>query len=230
MPERTVLTRAQVEAAERREGITHPVITILERKDGRLRELSSNFPSDREAQQRYIKDNYGFLADSLEELGDFSVMSLDLVAIWSKVGEFEYFPRYEFSAMFSTAFALAGVNRPEYRGFTRAIFKSEGHDIPELLLRDKESLEVMSRRLDEISASLKELDYYVFGTYESPMSLAFDLAGRKEKGDKDAAARLGELIKRDEEFSTPILHELHENFGNGLVPIRLDISEALGDK
>lgn len=230
MTERTILTREQVEAAERREGITHPIIDLLEKHEEYILDTNKKIPSagSRDTFWGFYIDNFGFLADELEEIGEFSVEPLDLIAIWSKTLDlFHDYQRYAFSRMLSAAYVLAGNSGIDNKGATR--FLLENDELPAYLLDDPKVLMAMRERFDIISRSLKDVDFYVNGIEESAITVASRLAKLERDGDVEAGKRLQEMIDRQNEFLTPVLDNLHENFGNGMVPLRMFVSEALED-
>ena len=225
--EQSTLTKEQVERATRREGIQHPAITVLEYHSPRISQLRGySAIKDNQEQQHYISRNYGFIGDALEEAGDFSLLPLDLVAIWSKAMEVwpdNRYPRYRFAGMLAAAYGIQ--RRSDLKGLGR--FYLETARLPDGLVRDKSGLVHISTRLDHIFAGLGELEFYVSGVKGSSMELAFQLAGKARDGDEEARKQLDQLIARDKEYSTPVLKELHENFGNGAVPLVMTIHSAL---
>ena len=84
--ERQPLTKDQVAAAECREEIAHPVISLLETHADILVGFREDLKEIKDSQkaQSYIADTHGFLADLLEQLDAFTLQPLELVAIWSK--------------------------------------------------------------------------------------------------------------------------------------------------
>ncbi len=229
--EQPTLTREQVERAERREGIYHPVIALLESYAPQIEELNQRYRkiTDNQEQQKFLRENLGFLADALEGTEDFTLTPLELIAIWSKAHEFfSGYGRYALARMLSCAYAIKNGQNQAYRGFVR--HRLEDRELPQEVKQDREGLLYIQRRLAEISASLDEVDFYTYGTRESAMELGFNLAKRVQEGDKVAQKELDTLIQREKEYKTEVLAELHENFGNGMIPVVMDISMALEEQ
>ena len=225
--EQSSLTKEQIERATKREGVQHPVVSVLEYHEPRIAQLKgySTLTSNQE-QQDYIRKNYGFLGDALEEAGGFSLGPLDLVAVWSKALEIwsdNRYPRYRLAGMLATAYGIQG--RPDLKGLVRHYLETS--KLLERIVRDKSGLILVRNRLDDIHTSLDELEFYVSGVKGSSMELAFQLAGKARDGDEEARKQLNQLIARDKEYLTPVLKELHENFGNGMVPFGLTINSAI---
>ena len=84
--EQPTLTREQIERAARREGVQHPVISVLDGYAPRLAQFNEGY-SRAQDRQSFTRANLGFLADAVEEAGDFSFGPLNIVAIWSKTLE-----------------------------------------------------------------------------------------------------------------------------------------------
>lgn len=150
------LTRAEVERAANREGVQHPVISVLEYHSPRLSELSEPYRriADTQEAQRYSDGNLGFLADAIEEAGDFSLNPLDLVAIWSKAMDLPlggYF-RYDLAGMISAAYGIRGIQTSGWDGFPR--YFSERGRLPKSVAKDRSGLLYVHERLETIGNNL----------------------------------------------------------------------------
>lgn len=222
------MSKEQVATAERREGITHPVISLLEKHETTLVGLREELKGIKDSQeaQSYIAQTHGFLADSLEQLDALTLQPLELVAIWSRAMEFmDYYQRHAFGYALAIAYAIQGFEEPKWQGLTRHL--SETHKFSDNIAVDREGLEQMVVKFDEISESMEELDFYVNGVEGSGVALAAELAKKSAEGDAEAGRKLDELIKHHKEYTTPTLAEIHENLGNGMVPVRMRISLIL---
>ncbi len=222
------LTPENVALAEKRVGFTHPVIDVLDRNQPQFtwNYQAYNDINHPQEQQRYIAGHYGFLADDIVAVGPFTLEPLDLIAIWSRAMEtFSGYHRYALAGMVGSAFAIQGLENPDWKKFPRHFL--ETYELPSEVLKDKSGLLHVKNRLGQVSKSLAELSFYVFGTRESAMTLAFNLAKKESEGDQDAGRQLKELIARDERYNTPAIGELHENFGNGFTPLCLAVEDAL---
>ncbi|OGD82793.1 hypothetical protein A3A54_02050 [Candidatus Curtissbacteria bacterium RIFCSPLOWO2_01_FULL_39_62] len=226
--ERQPLTKDQVVAAERREEMAHPVISLLETHAYTLVGFREELKEIKDTQraQSYIADTHGFLADSLEQLDSFTLQPLELVAIWSKAMEvMDYYQRHAFGEILAVAYAVQSFEEPKWQGLTRYLL--ETHQFPDDISADRNGLGQMVSKFDEISESMGELDFYVNGVEGSGVSLAAELAKKSGEGDADAGRKLEELIKHHKEHTTPTLAEIHENLSNGMVSVRMRIALIL---
>lgn len=204
--ERPQLTKEQVALAERREGVSHPVLNLLEKLKTEIAE-----------------GTLGSLADELEELDSFSLEPLELVAIWSKVGEVGISQRYAFAGMLTLAYALSKEIKTDWKGATR--FYLENGKLPQTIAKDVDALKAIESGLGDIDENLGVLEFYRSGTSDA-VSLASELARRVISGDREAFLRLQELRDRQKEYQTPVVSQLRENFGNGMLGLRLALSAA----
>lgn len=226
--EQPTLTKEQIERAIAREGVYHPVISVMDSHADEISRFNQTYRAIENTQERerWGRSNLGFLADAIEKAGDFSMEPLDIVAIWSKTDEVGLRNGYALAGMVSTAYCIQGVPTPGWTGLPR--YYSENGDLPEGVMGDKTGLLYVNGRLSEINRSLDELDFYVYGTREEPMQLTAELAKKEMDGDQEAATRLDQFIAYHKEHGNPILGRIHENFPNGLISLRLSLNEALG--
>lgn len=227
--ERPVLTRDQVMRAESRVGSTHPVLGVIDSQLPRILQLNQEFVPimNSDKQQQFISERYGFMADALVEAGPFTLEPTDLLVIWSRAMEvFSGYHRYALAGMLSGAYAIQGLEDPEWKRFPRSWL--ETHQLPEPVRRDRTGLVHVCDRFDQIAESIDELDLYVDGV-KGGVSLAFELGRKLYDGDKTVEEELNALIAHSEEFKTPTIEEIHENFGNGFSLMRFIIRETAGD-
>ncbi len=228
-----LLTPEQVALAEKRIGFNHPVIGVIDRNRPQFAWHNQAYSGikDTQEQQRYIAGHYGFLADDLVAAGQFTLDPLDVIAIWSRAMEvFSGYHRYALAKMVGSSFAIQGLKNPDWKKFPRHLL--ETHELPSEVVSDKSGLLHVRSRLEQVSESLKGLEFYVFGTREPSMTRAFNLAKKESEGDKEAKKQLKELIAREARYSTPVIREIHENFGNGFTPLYFSVNgalEALGE-
>lgn len=223
-------TEEQVAQAERRESFSHPVLTVIEEHLPQIIQLNKGYSSipivDTQEQQRYIKEHYGFLADALVDVNLYTLRPLEIVAIWSRAVEvFSGYHRYALAGMVAAAYAIQEVESPSWRKFPKHYLETA--KLPAEVLTDHSGLTQVIGRLDQIGVSLDKLDFYVYGTREPAMELAFELAGRIRNGDAQAQAELDRLIAHQRKYSTPVLKEIHENWGNGYIPLYFPLRNAL---
>ncbi len=218
------ITKEQVERASRREGVSHPVITVLETYSPRIEKLNNEYLlTAKDEKERFVRGNYGFLADAFEDVGSFTMEPLDIVAIWSKAIEI-FSHRYKLAAMVSCAYAIGqdsgGPPYPELERLPR--FYLEQSKLPAGL--GKDSLLHFKGRLDNIHRNQKKLYFYAYGTDEDFGELAVK---SYYQGDEEAKQKMQRLLAHAKEHKTHLLEELGENFANGLTPLTFELTEAL---
>ena len=224
----SVLKREDIERASRREGFSHPVVSVLEYHEPKIVQLNGEYASvsGNHEQQVYIARNFGFLGDALEGAGDFSLGPLDLVAIWSKAVEIwphNSYPRYKLSAMLGSSYGIIG--RPDLKGLSR--YYVETSCLLSKLVSDKSGLLHIQDRLHHIYKSLDELDFYVYGTKESPMRQAAELIKKRMAGDEEAGREFDRLVADEEGFQTPLLDQIDDNSGDGMAPFDMCVQIAI---
>ncbi|MEX1052707.1 MAG: hypothetical protein WEC80_02570 [Patescibacteria group bacterium] len=216
-PERNPLTPEAVSLAESRVGVIHPVISVIDNNLPTILKLTEgyNLITDNQEQQRYIAEHYGFFADSIIEALPFTLEPTDLISIWSRAIEvFSGYHRYALVGMISSAYAIQGLENPEWKKLPRHLL--EIGELPNEILHDSFGLLHVRKKVKEITESLDELDFYVYGMKGSTLEYAVQLAKREKEGDTTARVKLDRLTTHEKKSTTPTLREIHENFGNGL--------------
>jgi len=228
--ERSPITQVQVARAESRVGLNHPVIAVLDAHGPQITRLNEGwklFPDANSDQQRYIYSHMDFIANAIEDAGEFSLEPLDLVAVWSKAMEVfdSRYETYALARIVAVSYAIQGVENPAWKRSPRHFIKNA--DLPGEALADRVGLQHVKSRLQEIENSRDELIFYVHGTRESAMQLGFQLAKRVKEGDAEAEIQLSELRAYQAEHVTPVLSEIAENFSNSMPVINNSIQAAL---
>lgn len=228
---RVRLTPRQVQAAERREGFPHPLLDVLGQHAPRIAEINVTYdrfaidsPEDNQTPQKFIKKNFGFLADAVEEVRAFSLSPLELVAVWSRATEvLRGYQRYAFSEMVASAYSIQGAANPGWKGFPRYFFERDR--IPTDLARDYADVTHVRGRLEDVYNHVRALDRFVHGG--SSQRHLVDLAKRMSKGDKKAEVLFDRLAAISERRQSRVIGEVHENFGNGMGPLRFALNDAV---
>ena len=226
------ITKDQIAKAESRVGFTHPLLSVLESQAPQIADLlrKGRGISGNQEYQAYLSENMGFLADAIEEAGNFSLEPLELVSLWSRVIELfdSRYARYALSDMIVLSYAIYGLENLVWKGFPRYFL--ENSRLPPEVLADKEGLRHVRNRIGEISESREQLHIYLYGGKDLGPQRAADLAIEAQKGDEKANEQLRRLIAHDKEHSTSILREFGENFpSHHFFIIHEAIDEALGD-
>lgn len=213
-----VLTDENVLAAIRREGIKHPVLDIFEQYASQIEQFAQAYRQASAGRERhaYSKDHYGFFADAVEAVGEFSVEPLEIIAIWSKVHEF-FIPRYDTAGIFGCAYACATLTEPVWRGTPRYFL--EQNEFPEEAVKRSDDVAVYQERLEQIGLRLRQIEVYRTGT-----ELGFkDMAKALRDGNQEVIAVFKQVEEREKRPEYHLLGEIHENFGNGLIPVRMQL-------
>lgn len=208
------ITKDAVLRAEQKGAVSHPILDVLEQNFPRLQTLRQECAqiNGGGAQQDFIAQNYGFLADAIVEAGHFTLEPLEVVAVWSRVreifggsGKFENdYHRFALAGIITTAFAIQGLDNPAYKAVPRYFL--ENSRLPEELVADEKSLVRINERVEELERSIKRLAFYVSG-----------------KGDGRDTRTSGEIIAVEKERTTPTLACINEDFGNGMMSLRLQL-------
>lgn len=162
MVEKRSLTEEDIARAENRADSTHPIVSVIDQNLPKIETLKielGHLPSDQ--QRPFFAANFGFLADAMTEAGPFTLEPLDMIAIWSKV--VEVFPvstiyRYPVAAAVSSAYAVQGIDNPNWKKFPAKYLNSRR--IPEELKQDRNGLEHVREKLEEVGTSLSILAPY----------------------------------------------------------------------
>lgn len=222
-------TRDDILRAESRVGFAHPVLTVLNREASRISvvtQAATAIPDNQDASQ-YVRENSGFLVDAIEDAAPFTLNPLDLVAIWSRNGEFRRH-RYLMATALSISYAIQRVPTPEIWKRLPRRYIEDG--LPFEVTKDRDGLTHVKARLEEISTSLDVLELVTYGTSESTIELGSKLAKRMRDGDPKAEQEYRDLQALINECKIPLLDDLTEAFGNSMMPVKLDIEDALGGR
>ncbi len=227
--ERPALTPDRYARAESRQGVSHPVIAVLDKNLPAIeRFLQGRVSTDNQAAQRYVAQNLGFLADAVSEAEPFTLEPEELVAVWSRA--MEIFPdsgysRYSLAGIVSSAYATQGLENSAWRQLPRHYL--ETGELPDGALEDRQGLAHVVAKFGDIDDSLGELNRYVYGSTDSGTMQARDLTRREMAGDVDAGRQLDEMIEQEKVRKTDLLSAIGENFGNGFSPLYGDIIVAV---
>lgn len=158
--ERGILTPEMIAKAEKREGIAHPLVNLLDQHSTTLENLFGNQASHavRAEEANSTRKDLGFLADEMVQATPFTLSATDIVAIWSRAMEIPNFlahQGYTLARSVSCAYAVHGTENPEWRKFPR--YHVETGRIPEDLMRDTNGLLHIKGRLDEVSENYQGL-------------------------------------------------------------------------
>lgn len=113
----------------------HPILTVLENNRQRIHDINASYPqagktADISGQQwQFIKVNYGFLADALNQTPPYSLEPQDLIAIWQEADDYftDVHQRSALANMIATVFCVRALG-PEKSS------KEKWHSLPRYLL------------------------------------------------------------------------------------------------
>lgn len=222
-------TKEEYAQAERREGYSqHPVIVTIDRFLPQIALLNQGISSmgNPQESQQYIKKNYGFFADALMDAGPYTLKSLEIVAIWSKVGEvFSGRESYSLARMVAAAYAVQGASNPVWRNFPR--YSMENNKLPDKVAKDIAGINSVMSKLDDIGQSQDEIILYASGGIKDDMLVAVELGKRIASGDQEARIELDKIIGLSKTYKTPLLSKIIENWGNGCSTLGMCLYSAL---
>ncbi len=213
-----VLTKNLVQAAERGEGPDHPLVQVIRHNlpqiiyhDQQLAGLGSSRSSD-----DYVREKLPFLADDIEDAGDFELDPFSMIRVWSDIvpATTGRVSRYTIARMIESAYAMR-ENGSEWKRIPRYLL--EHMDFPPMVVKDKEGLRRFVGRLQEIKANARAIEVYVNGSETSPLSLAYAI----ERGDPEAIRQKEVIEAHQKEHDTPLLLEVRENFRGALTLISI---------
>ena len=219
-------TRDDVLRAESRVGVIHPVLTVLDREAPRISAVTQAAIAllDNQDASQYVRKNSSFLVDAIEDAAPFTLSPLELVAIWSRNSEFRRH-RYLMAIALSISYAIQEVPTPEIWKRLPRRYIEDG--LPSEVTTDRDGLIHVKARLEEINANLDVLEYVTYGTSEPIIELVSKVAKRMRDGDPKAEQEYRSLQALISERKIPLLNDLSEAFGNGMMPVKLDIEDAL---
>lgn len=219
-----MLTRGQIEVAKK--DITHPVVQVFLSMQDEIKEFNLAYrkiKENREA-QRYITDNITPFAMRLNQLEDFTLEPLDLVSIWSRINR-DFggaYTGYNLAATIPTTYGTRGIDLKKWKEVVPFIAKNR--KFPEEFLIDEPNQIKFWARLKNVRESLKELDYYQYGTKENWGDLVNKAYG---EGNKESREKVERIVAWQEEHRDEILGKIYENFGNGFSPLFLDMPDCI---
>lgn len=158
--ERFVLTPESVAIAESEQGISHPVIAVLDSLSPQIVQFNAECSKlSYEDEQRYVSKHGGFLADAIEDLDNFPLEPLDIIAVCSKESATLTERSYAFPLILSLAYAIQGVPNPTDWKRSPRYFLENGR-LPQPTLGNRAGLLHVQERLGELSANLREIRLY----------------------------------------------------------------------
>ncbi|MDO8656842.1 MAG: hypothetical protein Q7K45_06400 [Nanoarchaeota archaeon] len=212
-----LLSTEDVERAMTRQGIEHPLLNLLDRYTSDLHTFREQCKelTPSEDRRAYTKNALGFFVDAVEEVKNYAFGPLEMIAVWSKMDDMQLPEQYTLTR----AITLAYITLPlSSRGGSNRYFLESGEFLKELFT-SAEDIKIYEMRLTEVQDSLKEIDFYCHGVRKTFSEL---LAGMNLPG---GAELISQVIQRTK--SSPLiirLTELHENYSNGIAPLRPNLS------
>ena len=233
--EGTPLSIDEIISAERGR-VKHPIIDVLNTYAERIEKVNAEHTKcefNDEDSFKFLVDGYGFLADAVEGIGDFSLSSKELLAIWAKVMQFSpgsradsADERYRFATIVATAYSLNRVDRSIWQGTTRSILQTG--KFPQDAVSDHAGLTT-------IAANIKVLDN-TLETLRQSSEVGRNILTTKEieeekrlmNGDNmPKLIRFSRRLRNRRENTHLVLVEVRENFSYGLLPIRNAVRHPL---
>lgn len=215
------LTDEEVEKAVKREGIEHPILTLFEEFTPQLQKYIKGKPAtdDNSVAQSYVRNNLRFLAEAVEtHVGGYSLKPLEIISIWSKATELGMtnYDLYRLAAITGIKFASMGLLNPVWNNLVTKYFATG--KFPKEIFDRKEDVAFFRSRLDIVRENVGVIDKYKAGDGPTIEEYVASLKAGKE-------IDISNIKKKPYD---DLLGRIHENFGNGLIPIyfRLDLSQS----
>ncbi|MBL7055439.1 hypothetical protein ISS07_00840 [Candidatus Woesearchaeota archaeon] len=219
-----VLSIEEVEKSVAREGVEHPLLTILDELTPQFQKYFAERPETNEPSTAndYIKNNLGFFAEAIDQTADYNLEPLDLIAIWSKAEEIgmSRYDTTEMSGMIAAKYAAQGLKDPAWKNMASKNLKSS--DLSSDALNRSDDVVVFRSRLEQVSASVDALDEYRSADGSASVSdvIAYmNTPGNTIEGWKAQAKE--KSTQPHEEF----LGRITENFGNGMTVLYMNTSK-----
>ena len=213
-----MLTDEQVDQAVRGE-LDHPVLALMDRLAPQLEDYVAGTPGheDNAVSNAYIQDNFGFFAEGVDQLGEYSLGPTDIIAIWSKAEQvgLSNYATYSMVRTLGSKFASQGLTNPIWDGIASKLFSDS--DFLDGALARSEDVETFRAGLDKVRESTKAIGAYRRTLGSTPEDVVEFM---RDGGNID-----------DFEMKEPtsphfnLLGRIGENFANGLMPMYTDIAK-----
>jgi hypothetical protein len=217
---RPVLTPEVVARAERREGLTHPVITIINRHLPEITELNNRYSGvEAQQQQSFIRENYGFLADGLANAGNFSLSSENIISIWSFAQE--VFPQENnyhgraLAGMVTSAYLIQGLSDQSWKTLPRHYL--ETLELPETVNSESNVIQHFQNRISDINNRMTDIYTYLYGGMDTGPAYLARLGIRAEAGDAEAAREQEEIQRYHTEHRNELLSDINDSFAPHII-------------
>lgn len=218
------LTDDNVRIALSVQGTEHPVLSLFGEYSPRLGQFSKNYHmvEENRSRQDYARKNFGFFADLLEETDPFTLAPLEIIAIWARLTDFEL-PRYESARMLAFRYATEYVDGA-LGSSGRYNFETGGFPPEACITPDQ--IEAMGKRVEDVRLSVDNIQEYIDGLPDAVR----EIVRLTRTGDTQKVAELIRLI--EDRKNIPHINSLEklqisENFGNGILELRMSMSEAV---
>ena len=227
MSEKTLeqsLSAEDVDHAVRRKSIDHPVLALLDQLAPQIRDYNDRKPKtdDNQEAQRYVRENFGFFVDGVEQLGQYSLEPLEIIAIWSRIDELglRLYTRYEAAQALGVKYASLPLTEPAWDRITTKIFLTRY--LPEEAGACKEDVATFIKRLDQIRSGLKKIGLYSTGGMSMQEFIDGVKSGTLSEEEQQRVINHQKALPHSR-----LLGEIGENFINGLLVVRLQASKYL---
>ena len=204
----------------------HPVITLLNNYQIKIIDIAKNLKEKNNSEaQDYICANLGDFADEVERINDFNFESLEIIAIWSKLDKINLNSRYinyNIAKILSSSYGIVTLGS-EWKGTPRSLLQKG--DYPVGALKSEKQVQLYTQRLSRIDRFLEEIDFYRTGS-----KLSFEeLSQRIKNNDPLIEDEINKISAREKLPQMKVLGYIHENFGNGYIPLYVILNRQLAE-
>lgn len=224
------LSKDKVDRAERREGINHKIIDVLEASRDKLIEIDKGLDgvSATGDARAFIGKRLGFLAEEFGKVAPFTLELLEIVAIWSKLTEIVSHEslRDDVAFLLELSYAVQGLDDPLWKDLPKYFLETS--ELPANVINRASELSYVRERAGELEQKLmRGLYKYMWGSDKHIMELGFDIIrpGAGPKNVEEAKRRYEEACARAVEHKTPLLLKVIKEFCISRMVLFYDLSE-----
>lgn len=223
------LSKEQVDRAERREGINHKIIEVLESNRNKLVEIDKGLEGVKVTGDArvFIGERLGFLAEEFEKVAPFTLELLEIVAIWSELTEIVSHEslRDDVAFLLQLSYAIQGLDDPQWKDLPRYFLETS--ELPPNVLNCGGGLSHVREKAAKLEQVVEGLNKYMWGSGEHITELMFDaaLAGTNPDAAREAKHRYEEARAHGDIYATPLLLKIIKEFCNPKMALFFDLSE-----
>ena len=198
------LSLRDIEVAEHAANFSHPILDVLTSQEQQIFALQQQCKPivDTDEEQSFLEHNFGFIAESLAEIDNFSLTPTELVSLWSRdiIKGMSRYQKYTLARIIASCYSIQDLDNSQWKQFPVKVTEEFQQAHRFLLERPDvfEAGEQMNERINELNNTVKLL------------------------------AKTGHAIYPPQKWKDTTINEITENFGNAILPIRMLIESVIG--